>query len=62
MESLLQRVVDRPGWQPGNAMAFVISGFGGERRVYAFDKRSGAAVLNAEWDGGALDPDAACVP
>lgn len=62
MESLLQRIVDRPGWQPGNAVAFVVSGFGGERRVYAFEKRSGAAVLNAEWDAGALDPDAACAP
>jgi hypothetical protein len=47
---LIQEVVSRPGWQPGNALAFVISGIG--RRVgQSFDGNpAGAPLLVLEYD------------
>ena len=36
VSSLVQEIVNRPGWSPGNAMAFVISG-SGQRIAHSYD-------------------------
>lgn len=38
--ALVQEIVNRPGWMPGNAMAFLVSGQG-RRTAEAFDKAGG---------------------
>ena len=43
LQSVLQQIVNRPGWKSGNAAAFVISGTG-TRRVSAFEGGSAKAA------------------
>ncbi|MEN8184474.1 MAG: MopE-related protein, partial [Myxococcota bacterium] len=50
LTTLVQEIVDRPGWSPGNAMAVVISG-SGHRTAEAYDGSSSrAAVLEVDYD------------
>ncbi len=52
LSALVQAVVGRPGWVPGNALAFQVSGTG-VRKARAFE--SGAAVaplLHVEYTTG----------
>ncbi|MEN8182729.1 MAG: putative metal-binding motif-containing protein, partial [Myxococcota bacterium] len=49
LRAVVQEIVDRPGWSPGNAMAFVVSG-SGQRAALAYDAAAGgAAVLEMEY-------------
>jgi len=36
LASLVQEVIDKPGWAPGNGMAFIISGTG-EQHAFSYD-------------------------
>ncbi len=45
LTAICQEILDRPGWQPGNSMAFVFEGTG-TRSAYSYDDSPGdAAVL-----------------
>ncbi|MCP5081122.1 MAG: tandem-95 repeat protein [Alphaproteobacteria bacterium] len=44
LAELIQQIVDRPGWAPSNAMAFVVSG-SGERSAESYDGDASAAPL-----------------
>jgi len=44
LSSIVQEIVDRPGWQSGNAMAFIITGTGC-RAAESYDGESGSAPL-----------------
>jgi hypothetical protein len=49
LASLVQKVVDRPGWAAGNALALQFSGTG-RRTAVAFERPDpGAAVLHVEY-------------
>jgi hypothetical protein len=49
LAGLVQAVVSRPGWQPGNAIVFLITGIG-HRTADAFDKSGGSpAVLRVSF-------------
>lgn len=49
VQRLVQRVVNRPGWRPGNAVALVVSGSG--RRVAAsYESRRRAPVLHIAYE------------
>ncbi len=55
LSAVVQEIVDRPGWAPGNDLAFLITG-SGTRTARAFE--SGAAkapLLHVEWAAG--EPD-----
>jgi hypothetical protein len=60
LSALVQEVVSRPGWDEGNAIAFVITGTG-KRTAEAFESgASTAAVLHVEYTvGGTNDPPVA---
>jgi len=50
LASVVQEIVNRPGWVSGNSMVFIITGTG-ERVAYSYDgDRCGAAVLHIEYD------------
>lgn len=52
LSTLVQEVVDRPGWVVNNSMAFVIPGTG-RRTAEAYDgEPQSAAVLHVEFEGG----------
>jgi hypothetical protein len=52
LASVVQEAVNRPGWAPGNAMVFLVSG-SGERTAESFEGRaSGAALLHVEYGPG----------
>ena len=60
LSSIIQEIVDRPGWLPDNAMAFIITGDGG-RVAESFNGDPGAApLLHVEFsvDGGGGEPPA----
>ena len=44
LAELVQQIVDRPGWAPDNALAFIVSG-SGERTAISYDADPGAAPL-----------------
>lgn len=47
--AILQELIDRPGWQPGNAVALVITG-GGRRVAKSFESgATSAPVLHLEY-------------
>jgi hypothetical protein len=53
LKSVIQEIVDRPGWASGHALAIVVTG-SGHRTARAFEgKAEGAALLHVEFDGGA---------
>jgi hypothetical protein len=57
ISSLIQEVVDRPGWSEGNALAIIISG-SGERTAESYDGRPGSApLLHVEYTQSGI-----CVP
>lgn len=49
---LVQQVVERPDWEPGNAIAIIVSGRG-SRVAASFESRRRAPVLHIEWVGAA---------
>jgi hypothetical protein len=49
LDAIVQEIVDRPGWQPGNAMAFLISG-SGRRTAESYDgDPDRSAVLEVDY-------------
>jgi hypothetical protein len=49
LSALLQEIVDRPGWAPGNALVLVVTGTG-TRTAESFDGAPAAApVLRVEY-------------
>lgn len=49
LKTVVQEIVDRPGWASGNAMAFKITG-SGTRRAWSFNGSAGdAARLTVQW-------------
>ncbi len=49
LTAIIQEIVDRDGWRPGNAMAFIISGTG-RRVVESYNgESSNAPLLHIEW-------------
>jgi hypothetical protein len=55
LAAVIQEVVDRPGWQPGNALALLFAG-SGRRTAESFDgSSSGAPLLHVVWDGTGYD-------
>ena len=55
LASLVQELVNRPGWQPGNDVAFVIQTLSGTRHVGSYDFEQGA-TLNVVLAGGPETP------
>lgn len=54
LTTMVQSIVDRSGWAPGNAMGFVLSNFVGKRGAYTYrGKPSGAPQLIIEYKGSA---------
>ncbi|MCP3920757.1 MAG: PKD domain-containing protein [bacterium] len=53
--SVLQEVVDRPGWQSGNRVLILVTGTG-ERTAESFDGTPEPARLVVEWDPPATPP------
>jgi hypothetical protein len=52
LSALVQETVSRPGWSPGNAMVFIVTG-SGTRTAESFEGRaSGAALLHVEFGPG----------
>jgi len=50
LASVVQAIVSRPGWQPGNALAFIISGRG-HRSAESFEGTAGGApILRVEFE------------
>ena len=45
LTTLVQQMVDRPGWAPGNAMVFIITGSGDKRTAESYDGSSSQAPL-----------------
>ncbi|MFC3094729.1 pilus assembly protein PilY [Alteromonas sediminis] len=55
LKTLVQSVVNRSGWTPGNAMGFVMSDFVGFRGAYSYKgKPSGSVRLVVEYTGNAV--------
>ena len=54
LSSIVSDIVNRPGWEPGNAMAFVFSDFTSYRGVYSYnDVPSAAPRLVVKFNGNA---------
>jgi hypothetical protein len=50
LASVVQEIVNRPGWVGGNALALQVSGLTGTRNAYSFNGRAAAApLLHVEW-------------
>ncbi|CAN5791312.1 hypothetical protein BH24DEI2_BH24DEI2_00060 [soil metagenome] len=53
LTAVVQEILDRPGWQSGNALAFILSG-SGHRVARSFDgKESEAALLHIDYEAAA---------
>jgi uncharacterized protein YjiK len=51
--SVIQEIVDRPGWTTGNSLAIIVTG-SGERVAESYNGTSaGAPLLHVHWSGGA---------
>ncbi|MCW8107366.1 PilC/PilY family type IV pilus protein [Alteromonas ponticola] len=62
LKTIVQQIVDRGSWMPGNAMAFVFSDFTGVRGVYSYKgKPSGAPRLVVKFKGTATPGTSATV-
>ncbi|MCW8092921.1 PilC/PilY family type IV pilus protein [Alteromonas sp. ASW11-130] len=62
LKAIVQQVVDRIGWVPGNAMAFVFDNFNGVRGAYSYKgKPSGAPRLVVKFNGNATPGTSATV-
>lgn len=63
LKTILQEIVDRPGWASGNAVVFLIQGSADANRdlnIYAFDNATDparAAKLEAVYEAGSIDID-----
>jgi len=51
--SVIQEIVDRPGWLSGNSMVVIVTGTGLRRAMSWNGSASGAALLHVEWSTGA---------
>lgn len=52
--SILDQIINRPGWSPGNSLAFVLSDFDGVRGAYSYNGRpSSAPRLVVKFQGNA---------
>ncbi|GGW86100.1 PilC/PilY family type IV pilus protein [Alteromonas halophila] len=52
--SILSQIINRPGWSPGNSLAFVLSDFDGVRGAYSYNGRpSSAPRLVVKFQGNA---------
>ena len=55
LASVVQEVVNRPGWEPGNSVVIVVTGYG-ERTAESFEgDATRAALLHVEYIGSAVD-------
>ena len=45
LKSVIQEIVNRAGWQPGNALALIQTATGGTRHAYTFDNQPAEAAL-----------------
>ncbi|GGO63367.1 PilC/PilY family type IV pilus protein [Bowmanella pacifica] len=62
LASAVQQVVNRGGWQPGNAMVFIASDFDGERAAFSYKgKPSEAPRLIVKFQGNATPETASTV-
>lgn len=62
INSVIQQLVDRPGWQTGNDMMLIVSDFSGVRGAYTYQgKPSGAAQLVIEYEGDSVPGTTATV-
>jgi hypothetical protein len=60
--SIVQQIVDRPGWNPGNSLAILITG-SGTREVESYEgKAAAAALLHVEYATGSASLMAATMP
>ncbi|MEN8158972.1 MAG: metallophosphoesterase [Myxococcota bacterium] len=50
LSPLLQEIVDRPGWVPGNALAILISGDGVRTAESVEGSPAGAPLLSVDWE------------
>lgn len=57
IKSLVQKVVNRSGWNANNALAFILTGTGESvRRAFSYDgDPAKAPKLHIEWDGNAIE-------
>ncbi|NDV92183.1 pilus assembly protein PilY [Alteromonas sp. 345S023] len=54
LSAIVKEVIDRPGWEPGNALAFVFSDFNNYRGAYSYnDVPSAAPRLIVKFNGSA---------
>jgi type IV pilus assembly protein PilY1 len=54
VKGIVEQIVGRTGWEPGNEMMFVFSNFSGTRGAYTFNgKPSGTVRLVVEYEGNA---------
>ncbi len=54
LSSVIQEIIDRPGWELDNSLALIVTGTG-SRVAESFDKvASTPAVLHVEWDGSSF--------
>jgi hypothetical protein len=59
LSAIVQEIVNRPGWNSGQSMVFIITSTSTSlRRAFTWDASpSDAAVLHVEYSGGGADPD-----
>jgi hypothetical protein len=43
LKTVLQEIVNRPGWSAANAFVILVTGNGGDRSAFSYDGRSAAA-------------------
>lgn len=62
LNSLVQQIVNRDGWEPGNELMLIVSDMSGVRGAYTYKgKPSGAAQLVIEYQGNAVPGTTATV-
>ncbi len=62
LSSVVQEVIDRPGWESGNELMLIVSDMSGIRGAYTYQgKPSGAAQLVIEYEGNSVPGTTATV-
>ena len=63
LSAIIQEVVNRPGWRPGNALVMIFAGSGGRREAESFDgDPTRAAVLSVQFKVTPFQVINACMP
>jgi len=63
LSAIIQEVVNRPGWRPGNALVMIFAGSGGRREAESFDGNpTRAAVLSVQFKVTPIQVINACMP